>query len=280
MGISCFIERRGVRPGVTLLELLVAVGVVGVLMGIALPALLGVRRTALETGCITRVAATLRAHESWSAARRERWLTVHTPAGKGSGNEEFVLTHTATFPGGLSPMSSWLFMLQDEVSDSKAIGESVSCPVVFAEMMRTWPYEEPPQPQRAPTRSYFYAPGLFTIPDFWDESNPGLPTLRADHDLALAAVQRSAVAHPSHKVAMFEHHDNHGSGGGPIRADSMFRVTLGFADGHVERRPPAEASAGVPGTNWPLTSVNHLGFPDGEAIPFASTRFGYLGRDY
>jgi len=259
--------------GFTIIELLVSLSVIAVLFSITIPALRGAHKAATAVECLATVRGILVGHRLWSAAHKSRWLTIAIPPGD-SIHSTLEAGYTSYDIEGIDLGYVWPVVIREYVDGARESGETMSCP----EVQRNRPdlMNEPMRAHVVAFRSYWYSPTLCTTSRLWDDGDPGSRALRRRPNDHIMAVLLSDVVSPSHKVAMFEHHDHHGDGA-KITPQMTAKVSLGFADGHADRRPVDEAATPVGGIKWPFEQRI---FQDGEAVPFAATPLGFSGRDY
>ena len=67
------------RRAFTLVETLTVVAVVGVLLGLILPALGSARRSAQSAACLARLGGIMQSHATFSASRGGKWLNPLPP---------------------------------------------------------------------------------------------------------------------------------------------------------------------------------------------------------
>jgi len=284
--------RRG-GLGFTVIEVLVAIAVIAVLLGITAPALVSVRRAAGASECRARLHTIGQFYALYAGQHRDEWPNlVPTPD---SGPLDVGWGSAAYFVYAGGQIDSWAWPLRvylpgegpeyDGHSFTPARGAShlgsavwaaieiLSCPFVEANRPSFRGSREYLNPLWVSGTSFLFSAALFTRADVWDEGDPA-----PDLNDATAIVHHSDVASPSRKAALVEAHTHHSARPWTKIEDAAAgAVNVLAADLHVEPVPVTAARPPALFTNrWDVDPV----FRRGVAIPFVSTRGGYLGTDW
>lgn len=257
------LSRGGVsRSGLTLIELLVAIGLVSLLLGILVPVLFSARATASSAACLSRLASIMAGHEMVSASNGGVWANLY------SHDTEHVTVDLGANSYGVGPFTQVFWWAGPFIgvlwSDGES-GEALACPEIYRR--DSGRYDS--VPMRGAGDSYFYSAAMITSDRLWD---PADRSARSDSERHRKRVSVGEVAHPSRKVVMFERADHHGDGS-PVESAAVQNVNAGFADGHVARVAPREAQPAL-AVDWPAgTSLP-------SPLPFSASAWGHRGYDY
>ena len=245
-------------PGFSLIELLVAIGVIALLLGILLPVLGEARQSARRTASAANCKTLIEACQQWADANNG-WWPWWDPAKK--------------YPNGYGV---W-------IQTSLPFQANVGLPNMLYDIL---PWEQhhasffsPGSPkigeQRpSPPGSYHYSMSLISDPALWSGETI-ISSSDADDAIErfIRPVRVAETVFPSQKAAVWDQEAAF-AGSEPAR-DPKTRVLLiqtpiAFADGHVELRVPAEAGE----------TVANPFFPDQPALKLHHTKDGARGRDY
>jgi prepilin-type processing-associated H-X9-DG protein len=252
------------RFGMTLVELLVTIGVVAALLGIALPALMRARGAAESTVCMSRLRGIMQGHALISDSNGGVWANM-VPRGQYGAIITIGSTSTVYGTGALVQADWWVGPFVGVLWEDGDTGEVLACPTVY----KRDPDLFARAPMEAGSQSYRYSVALLSEARLWD---PEDTTVRENATELRKRVPTAGVAFPSAKVAMFERADHHGNG---FAAESgrTQRLNAAFCDGHVASADPTTAS---PGLAYRL----YTGWTRIGPRPFSSAAWGYLGHDY
>lgn len=241
------------RRGLTLIEVLVAVGVIGLLIAILTPALSGARTLALEAVSLNNA--------------RQCWAIVDNYA---SANQDYFPrcrpNHVYGPPGG-------------GISVSNEVAASfLTTGYWYGAVRSIAPFHELREIAESPGRSAddagFYA-SYRLVPAFTVKGSlwtPAAASMTPEQLAALATdIRRSEVAYPASKVGMYDGDVSYVRRP-PPRIDGLpdMKVAMAFADGHAEARNPQDASE--PFSNALL--------PEQPALRLHDTPSGAQGQDY
>ncbi len=254
-------SRRGcatANSAFSLVELLVVIGVIGVLIAITVPALTGARAAARQTVCLANLRGIGVTFETFlnSSAQRypfapagTRLATTPIPPGE-PGSGAVIADHWA-------PTLHWPALVADVAPWREHYGSWV-CPGAPRADGATWDAEDMlgPNPRSGP--SYMYSTSFMARPSLWSGSSAPDPAL-------LAPVLSTDVARPANKVLMFDAEMAHLSG---VRKPDRDARPMLFADGHAAVHRYSRASEPV------LNPIR------GSMLPLNDTRDGAAGSDY
>ncbi len=249
--------KASTKRAFTLVELLVAIGVIAILLAILLPALAGVRGSARKTVTLSNLKQSHAAFDLY-LARYDRTYPWFEPGTFLKANPE----GTQSISPGYWDLNIYWPMLMHE---------SAPWPEHFKTFLgsgartgdQPW-ITEPNQGQRYRTPSFEYCRAFFVRPEFFDESADESPKL-------YRPVRQSDVTHPGGKVLLFDRELTHLQGTEDASdVASVDTRPMVFADGHAEERKLSEAST-------PAVPAWLAGRP---ATPLHDTRNGVRGRDY
>lgn len=285
------------NKGFTLIELLVTISIIGVLLGIALPSLRAVRRSASSMKCRSNLMTIGQLYQYYANDHDDLWPNLF-PIPTAPGQPPYLDFDWGSDgwrirPGG--QITWWAWPLRDYLpgngpevqgtrfgyepltypSDRLLIAtEAFSCPVVF-DAFPIPPNPQPPggriDPQMVAENSFLHSPALFTRADVWVDRSQ-----KPNLDRVTSNVRHSDVAHPSQKAALVEAHTHHGPRvWEPIGDSPTGSVNILAADSHVELHSVNNVVA-------PMGFVSSFSFEQysGAAIPFLSTYRGFLGTDW
>ncbi|MGD9693823.1 MAG: type II secretion system protein [Phycisphaerales bacterium] len=243
----------------SLVELLVSIGVIGVLLSISAPALRQVRRSAGETRSLSNLSQIGRSIDMYLSANAQElpcmkdgiWYPWNAPGATGSIMQRDARWMTA---------HNWFCVLH-----------AVS---PWQQHLATWVSPGVDVEQRAEggsfVPSYRYSHSFLASPRLWDpETHPSSVTSNSTSFLSIP--RATHVAYPAAKVMMYDHEVAY------VRLKQRYmglpdmNTPMLFADSHAEARQPRDA---VP----PVRNVLHMdSFFD---APLYNTPHGVLGRDY
>ncbi len=254
------------RPGVTLIEILVSLGVLGVVFAITLPALVNTRSSARELKSLSNarsIAGDMQAYADhtgvWPFAApgaAPAGYPITPPPGTLTvrwWHSVFITVgshweHARLWPGIVAVTAPWEEHYESWVSPGREF------PSLFTDDGR---------PVSLVTTSYLYSNSFIASPALWS----GAAT--ADETL-IAPTKPSDVAFPANKVLVWDG-DLAYLPRPPRRVDGhwLHATPMAFADGHAAVRTPADAAPGVAN---PLNNNN--------STRLHNTPEGVLGRDY
>lgn len=255
------------RRGITLLEVIVAIGVIALLLAIAMPVLSAIRLAARETECLSQIRQTGLLMSSYATDRQGVLPQVG----------EARLTRSFSNAG------FWMNYFDQRVFWPITLRGYTASPNDPREL--SCPYDERPIIEREedgydsqypdgavlPT-AYWYSSALFTRAALWRETNPVVDASQ------LLPVNISEVAHPSAKAAFYDLAAPHRLSDPPMApfgADfddlhrPFYRVPVSLVDGSGALKTRTE----LPG---PVANP----FYGGRPPTLFNTRDGFLGRDF
>lgn len=205
--------------------MLVAIGVIGVLISILVPALRGARASAGETASLAnaRSVATLiddhaRTHGAYPVAHHEKVHPVDPFGGGGITINDPVGIRWETY-------RFWWDAMEDEGFDAAPHWEAFFSP------------GSDPETHRDPVH-YTFSNSFVAAPALWRPSHD------PDDTSVLRDVRPSDVQFPSRKAMVWDSRMAYLTG--PARDNRYRRTPVAFADTHAEIRDRAEATAPVP----------------------------------
>jgi prepilin-type N-terminal cleavage/methylation domain-containing protein len=257
------------RRAFSLIELLVVIGVIGILISLLLPALAGARSAARQTQSLANLRTVgqsfqIYADQNKSYPFRARGVRPEgAPPMLGGGSD---LLMTAWWPEG-----AWI-ATNDHFAQSWLWPGIVKPIKDWPEEFRTWISpgrttnidELSEQSEIHDLISVLYSHTFVARPELFK------PGAVAD-DKLLASVRPDEVSFPSSKVMLWDQHVAY-LPKQPKRGVGNFYeapTPMAFADGHADVKDPTKASPGVP---------NPMRF--GLSSPINSTENGVRGRDY
>ncbi len=245
------------------MEILVVIGVVGVLIAISAPALRSARDSSRELVCVSNLRGIGQTIEHYARANSRRHPFAPPSA---AGADPLDLPMYPASPEGdgsiLVSMEPWAVSLQwpllmHSVAPWREHFASWVCPGAVRGAGGPWESVETAPGVNGPITSYLYSTSFIAAPALWSGNAP------ADTSL-LRPTLVSEVAHPSNKVVFWDGEMAHLSVRDQARRDQ--RPML-FADGHAATMRLSESSEPV---RNPFT---------GAARRLADTRLGVDGRD-
>ncbi len=255
MPLTVVDERRWSARGVSLIELLVSIGVIGLLLSLLLPTLRSVRAASGEAASLANLKSIQVTLELYVAGHGERFpcldpdptVTYQTNAGLGFRPGD--PWHAMTF---------WPFLMSDVAP--------------FSEHVLSWlspgGAREPPSGE-AFVPDYFYSNSFVAPVEVWTNRRP--PQQPAPD--WFTAPRAHAVRTPAQKVVFYDaamayNRRQRASSIGPFPAEP---IPMGFVDGHATACRIAQASEPFPNVfnqNW------------WSQLPLHNTPEGVAGRDY
>jgi len=245
MAPRCGGARRGPR-GLTLLEVLLTVVVIGLLIGLLVPAIREVRRASQDTVSLSNLGQHTMVFHMYAEAWDGYWPAFYEPSAALE-DDDFVY---------FAPTSSWPFFLGTEYYNANPPSSEV--------------FVHPGRHNQDMATSYFYAPTHFTSPAFWTGKTRSWPD-------QWRAVGVGEVTFPSDNALHVEWHTDAGL---PIyiNLDGIHRDTrfgFSFSDGSARRERGEDLAA-------PIESGDGVGH--GEGLIFVGvaglhTNHGVQGRD-
>jgi prepilin-type N-terminal cleavage/methylation domain-containing protein len=239
--------------GFSLIELLVTIGVIAILVGIALPSLFGAKRSAGEVVVLSNLRQTAITFHNYNESYRG--MMPFAPPGSTFATSPLQPPTSSVTPGFWDLSIYWPSLLHDLAP--------------WPEHFQTWVVPDPRRDEDEPwlsgprfgrgIPSFEYCRSLFARPAMWS----GSP--QANWQSLIAPVRRSEVAFPSSKVFLFD-------GEAPLRAPAIEErtaIAMAFVDGHASRKNPDRASEAM----MPVSA---------DVIPtkLHDTKSGSLGVDY
>jgi len=245
--------------GFSLIEILVSIGIIAVLIGIALPALSGARQRARDVVGLSNLRQTGLVMESYVKSY-DGWLPF---ASEGTWFRITPREPPDALTSGIHwDLSNYWSSLFHEVAP-------------WPEWFQVWTYPDPRRPGVEPwdvpghdgplydgISSLRYSRALFARPQIWEVGE-----MIEDRDSVLRGVRMNEVRFPSSKVSLFD-----GELCVRVRCDSELEAKRGmlFLDGHAAQLATGDAIEPVQGR------MPYLGEPE----PLHDTAGGAYGRDY
>lgn len=244
------------RRGLTLIEVLVAIGVIGLLIAILTPALSGARTLALEAVSLNNSRQCWSIVEDYANANQDYFPRCRPnvmygppggPGGFGVSNEVAASFLTRAY---------WYGVVRDIAPFHEFRG-------VLESPRRTLPDDV------GFYASYWLMPAFTVKGALW---TPVASSMSPEQLAEFATdIRRSEVAYPASKVGMYDGDASYVRRPPPrIGGLPNMKVAMAFADGHAEARNPQQASEPFP---------NAL-LPEQPAIRLHDTASGAQGRDY
>lgn len=247
--------------GFTITELLVVLGIVFLIVGLAIPALSGARRRAQDAAWLSNLRQSGIAMESYTQ-QSNGWLP-YAPEGSGFA---------------LSPAEPRI-TVQPSYWDLSAYWTSLFFDVApWEEWFKVWCAPDSRRPEGQPwaigsdldspfsegVSSLRYARSLFARPEIWQEGPP-----IDDRESVLRGVRMNEVRYPSAKVSLFDRELCV-----RVQCDDPMAAKRGmlFLDGHAAMRALSDAN--------PPRKPRLPELADYGALPIHDTDGGAYGRDY
>ncbi|MFI4917205.1 MAG: type II secretion system protein [Phycisphaerales bacterium JB060] len=235
------------RSAFTLVEILVTIGIIGVLLAILIPFLAGGRSTAQRTASL----ANLRTIGQLVHVYTEQYDEIYPWATRG--------VNGCDIPIGFSPV--WQMERLWPVAMHEVIPPKELRPLTLSPRAR----REGPQQACGHPPSYTYSQSFLARPDTWNGRSD------ADESL-LRGVTLGMVAHPASKALMWEWELPYkNEAPRKIGPDLAEPTPMLFADGHARARTPAEATEAV---------ENPFAEAFSRTARLHNTPDGVRGRDY
>ncbi|MBL0921504.1 MAG: hypothetical protein IBJ10_05175 [Phycisphaerales bacterium] len=253
---------------ITLIETLVAIGIVAILLGIAVPSLSRARRAAVATDCLATLRSIVQGYHLAANQNGGYWANI-VPPGAGSADIWHPGTSTVIGVSLFAQVEYWTGGLIGSYWEQGDGARMLACPHVYRDDPELF---DQMAPFNAGAQSYFYSPAFFTDRRMWDPADEQARMVDPERWSKRVAVHE--VAHPAAKVAMTERRDFHWSGIA-LEDPTCRGVNVAFADGHAERANPAKAQPAL--RYWPTPPASPIAE---SAVPFCAPAGGYLGRDY
>ncbi len=278
-------------PGLTLLEALVAAGIISVLLAILLPALAGARRVAGVTTCQAGLSSINAGYGHYIADHQDLLPTHEYPRDIAGVADPILVPEWGDGGGGwiilpISEITFWGYLLRPYLVDDPSITvlgaiELLSCPVVYDGWLSGLPAEQVDQPQDpmfSPQRSFAHSVSLFTRAAPWNGTGTD-PDVNAIH----SPINFANVAFPSSKANLVEAAAHHERARTRLVHATVENFNILALDGHVERRSAAASHdpAGFVGSPTgfeepPIAADEYAA----HGLRFISTRGGHLGADW
>ncbi|RMD65666.1 MAG: prepilin-type N-terminal cleavage/methylation domain-containing protein, partial [Planctomycetota bacterium] len=218
--------------GFTLVETLVAIGVIGILLGILLPALRGVRDSAREAVCLSNLRGLAQTFEVYTQVHKGAYpWTPMAPNIKlymFRGVKNFV--HGIQFDA-TSMVNQWPAVVQ-EVAPLAEHAASWVCPGSPRRKDGPWCRipERDPEGLAVNPSSYFYSRAFVGDPRLWSAD---APTTEAEQRALYRPVRVDEVVFPAAKTLLYDEERSHISPS--RRTPAMLDATpMVFADGHAQ----------------------------------------------
>jgi prepilin-type N-terminal cleavage/methylation domain-containing protein/prepilin-type processing-associated H-X9-DG protein len=276
------------RDGYTLVEILVAIGVIAVLLGILIPTLASVRAAARATECASNLRGIGVMYEMYAADHDRRWpVYPFTPGPDGVVSEMYRIApgwgtypdpaYSGTYAFPYTQVVLWAHPLQPYASDEPLDApfnavRAVTCPAVY-NLFADRAKQGFVVVGSLAGASYYHPFAFFTRPEAWTQG-PGVPVhINAFH----GAPRLSDVRFPSNRASLIEAASYHAGRVTPLERAHAETFNALAADGHVSRRAPRDARPAVP------TSGATALFPSPfrhEPVPFLSTQGGLQAPDW
>lgn len=256
----------------TLIEVLVAIGVIGVVLAITVPSLRGSRNGAMSLECLQVERGIGQSAAIIGGQNGGHWPNLFDDA-MDETYAEFTAGTTTYLVSYYYQTRMWPGALVGPCWSEGDPADGWTCPQVLS---RGYGVRYPPEDVRkAPivgmVLSYYYSPALISDPRLWDPSNPN--ALHHADDFR-RQVGMHDVVYPSMKASHAEAADFHGPA--ILSADDPEAQSLNtlFCDGHAERVRVADCTSPIP-TQHMFDNAD----PDVDVVPYVGTVWGSRGMD-
>lgn len=260
--LEIFLRRADNRRAFTIIELLVVIGVIGVLLSLTLPALRSARDAGRTLVCVANLHSLGQTMVAYNDAHDGKYPFVRNGNGKLFPTPTYPGdTSAATIPNPFSLEIQWTILMFD-IAPWDEYFASWLCPGAPRDPARPWDGTNVLDGDGALVinnlSSYSYSTSFVASPSLWSGHS------EADESL-LRPTLASEVAHPSNKVLMWDSEMAHLS---VKTAATLDRRPMLFTDGHAAVMRLSEAAEPV---------VNPF---TGEARKLVDTPHGVDGVDY
>lgn len=247
-------SRQSHRRGFTIIELLVSIGIIGVLFAISLPALLGARVRASELRSVANARSIASDMHAYADVKGTYPFVKIVPGGTATVRAPSTFTAMQILSNVWMLIKAWpgLVMevapLEEHYATWVSPGRDTSVPGL----------NEP-----SGLTSYNYSTSFLASPALWSG------TATADPDL-IRPTKPADVAFPSNKVLVWDSELAYLAKRPPlVEGLSNHPTPMAFADGHAAVHNPLDATPGIENP-----------FQPGEGTRLLDTPNGVLGRDY
>lgn len=245
--------------GVSLIETLVVIGVIGLLLALVAPAIRAAKVSAGEVYSVSNARQSFLTIERYTSANAERYPAIRPGVAfqTNFGGSPLLLTTSDRW------VSAWHWpsLIRDVVPWEENITAWIGSPIEISRLEAD-----------SFVPSYMYSNSFVAPPAVWSDACPSSTPVTAT-DAAGWDVRASMVAHPSSKVILWDIALSYIKRPKPMLPDGLAgdRTPMAFADGHASAQEPAQASAPI---------VNRLNDNNWRASRLHNTALGVLGRDY
>lgn len=253
------IETLGARRAVTLVEILVAIGVIGVLLTLLAPTLRGARVQAGETRSLSNARGIVGDIQQYATVNGERFPAAEVGA--------FYQTNVAGSPIRVSTPDRW--------ASARLWPAIIRDVAPWDERLASWvsgPFDADEHEGRSFVPSYDYSNSFVAPARVWSDSPPAaMPA--SEVESRSWDVRTSQVAFPAAKAMVWDDAQTYNPRPSPRLPDGApgGPTPIGFADGHAAMHAPVSATA---------PAVNVLNANVWRASRLHNTRDGAQGRDY